>query len=84
MSKISFLALSLISTLCFAEKQLELTVDTQQQLAMLVSENDYVVLVEINEGKFTGACMVHNKVKGHGQSERQAKNLHSFLLYQPR
>ena len=65
MSKISFLALalSLISTLCFAEKQLELTVDTQEQLAMLVSENDYVVLVEINEGKFTGACMVHNKVK---------------------
>ena len=51
MSKISFLALSLISTLCFAEKQLELTVDTQEQLAMLVSENDKVKVMANLKGK---------------------------------
>ena len=48
---------------CFAEKQSELPEETQKQLAALVEANDYVAVVEINKGTFTGACMVHDKVK---------------------
>jgi hypothetical protein len=56
-------ALSLIPAFCFAEKQTELSEETQKQLADLVSANDYLAEVEINQGTFTGACMVHDKVK---------------------
>ena len=46
-----------------AEEKPELTEEARKQLAALVAANEYVALVEINEGEFTGACMVHNKVK---------------------
>ena len=63
MKRALLFALSLISAFCFAEKQAELSEETKKQLADLVAANDYVAGVEINNGKFTGACMVHNKVK---------------------
>ena len=63
MKKALLLALSLVPSFCLAEKQHELTEETQKQLAALLDANEYVAVVEINEGKFTGACMVHNKVK---------------------
>ena len=63
MSKFLFSVIFLFHTLCFAEKQSELSEETQKQLAALVAANDYVAVVEINKGTFTGACMVHDKVK---------------------
>ena len=46
-----------------ADEKPELTEDARKQLAALVAANEYVAVVEINEGEFTGACMVHDKVK---------------------
>ena len=63
MKRALLFALSLIPAFCFAEKQTELSEETQKQLADLVSANDYLVVVEINQGTFTGACMVHDKIK---------------------
>ena len=63
MSKFLFSVIFLFHALCFAEKQSELPEETQKQLATLVAANDYVAVVEINKGTFTGACMVHDKVK---------------------
>ena len=63
MSKFLFSVIFLFHALCFAEKKSELSEETQKQLADLVSANDYLAVVEINKGTFTGACMVHDKVK---------------------
>ena len=63
MKRALLFALSLIPAFCLAEKQTELSEESKKQLADLVSANDYLAVVEINNGKFTGACMVHNKVK---------------------
>ena len=57
------LALPLFPAFCFAEKQLGLSEDSKKQLAALFAANDYLAVVEINKGTFTGACMVHDKVK---------------------
>jgi len=46
-----------------ADEKAELSGETKKELEALVTANEYVALVEINEGEFTGACMVHNKVK---------------------
>ena len=46
-----------------ADEKPELTEVARKQLAALVAANEYVAVVEINEGEFTGACMVHDKVK---------------------
>ena len=56
-------ALSLIPPFCLAEIRPELSEESKKQLADLVSANDYLAVVEINQGTFTGACMVHDKVK---------------------
>ena len=63
MIRFLFSVIFLFHALCFAEKQSELSEETQKQLADLVSANDYLAEVEINQGTFTGACMVHDKVK---------------------
>ena len=63
MSKFLFSVIFLFHALCFAEKKSELSEETQKQLAALVAANDYVAVVEINKGTFTGACMVHDKVR---------------------
>ena len=63
MKRALLFALSLIPAFCLAEKQTELSEETQKQLADLVSANDYLAEVEINQGTFTGACMVHDKIK---------------------
>ena len=63
MKRALLFALSLIPAFCLADKQTELSEETQKQLADLVSANDYLAEVEINQGTFTGACMVHDKVK---------------------
>lgn len=63
MSKFLYVVIFLSHAFCFAEKQSELPEETQKQLAALVEANDYVAVVEINKGTFTGACMVHDKVK---------------------
>ena len=62
-SRFIFSVIFLSHAFCFAEKQYELPEETQKQLAALVAANDYVAVVEINKGTFTGACMVHDKVK---------------------
>ena len=62
-SRFLFLFIFLSNAFSFAEKQSELSEETQKQLAALVATNDYVAVVEINKGTFTGACMVHDKVK---------------------
>ena len=63
MKRALLFALSLIPAFCLAEKQTELSEESKKQLADLVSANDYLVVVEINQGTFTGASMVHDKVK---------------------
>ena len=63
MKRALLFALSLIPAFCLAEKQTELSEESKKQLADLVSANDYLAVVEINQGTFTGACMVHDKVK---------------------
>ena len=60
---ILLLALFLFPAFCFAEEQLGLSEDSKKQLAALFAANDYLAVVEINKGTFTGACMVHDKVK---------------------
>ena len=57
------LTLPLFPAFCFAEKQLGLSEDSKKQLAALFAANDYLAVVEINGGTFTGACMIHDKVK---------------------
>ena len=61
-SRFLFSVIFLSHAFCFAEKQSELSEETQKQLAALVAANDYVAVVEINKGAFTGACMVHESV----------------------
>ena len=63
MKRALLFALSLTPTFCLAEIRPELSEESQKQLADLVSANDYLAVVEINQGTFTGACMVHDKVK---------------------
>ena len=63
MKRALLFALSLIPAFCLAEKQTELSEESKKQLADLVSANDYLAVVEINQGTFTGACMVHDKIK---------------------
>ena len=63
MKRALLIALYLIPAFCFAEKQAELSEETKKQLATLIAANEYVAIVEINKGTFTGACMVHDKVK---------------------
>ena len=66
-SKFLFSVFFLFHAFCFAEKQSELSEETHKQLAALVAANDYVAVVEINKGTFTGACMVHDKVRVEAQ-----------------
>ena len=63
MKRALLFALSIVPTFCLAEKQAELSGESQKQLADMVAANDYVAVFEINKGIFTGACMVHDKVK---------------------
>ena len=62
-SKFLYVVIFLVHAFCFAEKEPEISEENQKQLAALVEANDYVAVVEINKGTFTGACMVHDKVK---------------------
>ena len=72
--------MSLISTFCFGETQDELTDDTRKQLAALVAANEYVAVVEINKGTFTGAYMVHDiKVVTHLKGKLVAAHLFSSI-----
>ena len=74
-------ALSLIPAFCLAEIRPELSEESKKQLADLVSANDYLVVVEINQGTFTGACMVHDKVKvvAHFKGRLRATSLFSSV-----
>ena len=63
MKRALLFALSLIPAFCLAEIRTELSEESKKQLADLVSANDYLAVVEINQGTFTGACMVHDKIK---------------------
>jgi hypothetical protein len=46
-----------------ADEKPKLSEETKKELEALVAANDYVAVIEINEGEFTGAVMVHDKVK---------------------
>ena len=74
-------ALSLIPAFCLAEIRPELSEESKKQLADLVSANDYLAVVEINQGTFTGACMVHDKVKvvAHFKGRLRATSLFSSV-----
>ncbi len=74
-------ALSLIPAFCLAEIRPELSEESKKQLADLVSANDYLAEVEINQGTFTGACMVHDKVKvvAHFKGRLRATSLFSSV-----
>ena len=66
MKRAFLFALSLIPAFCLAEKQTELSEESQKQLADLVSANDYLAVVEINQGTLINIgefCRVHDKVK---------------------
>ena len=60
-----------------------LTEDTKKQLATLVAKNDYAAVVEINEGKFTGAVMVHNRVKVMANLKGTLRTTHLFSNIDP-
>ena len=60
-----------------------LTEENKKQLATLVAKNDYVAVVEINEGKFTGAVMVHNKVKVIANLKGTLRTTHIFSDINP-
>jgi len=62
---IFYSAIMMVALACplSADDKPELTEEVRNRLAALVAANEYVALVEINEGEFTGACMVHDKVK---------------------
>ena len=66
MKRAFLFALSLIPAFCLAEKQTELSEESKKQLADLVSANDYLAVVEINQGTLINIgefCRVHDKVK---------------------
>lgn len=64
-----------------AEEKSELIEETKKELAALVGANEYVAVVEINEGAFTGAVMVHDKVKvmAHLKGELKTTALFSSI-----
>ena len=81
MKRALLFALSLIPAFCLAEIRPELSEESKKQLADLVSANDYLAVVEINQGTFTGACMVHDKVKvvAHFKGRLRATSLFSSV-----
>ena len=81
MKRALLFALSLIPAFCLAEIRTELSEESKKQLADLVSANDYLAVVEINQGTFTGACMVHDKVKvvAHFKGRLRATSLFSSV-----
>ena len=84
MKKALLFALSLVPAFCLAEKQTELSEESKKQLADLVSANDYLALVEINQGTLTNIgkfCRVHDKVKAvaHLKGRLRATSLFSSV-----
>ena len=77
-------ALSLTHAFCFAEIRPELSEESKKQLADLVSANDYLAVVEINQGTLTNIgkfCRVHDKVKAvaHLKGRLRATSLFSSV-----
>ena len=77
-------ALSLIPAFCLAEIRPELSEESKKQLADLVSANDYLAVVEINQGTLTNIgkfCRVHDKVKAvaHLKGRLRATSLFSSV-----
>ena len=84
MKRALLFALSLIPAFCLAEKQTELSEESKKQLADLVSANDYLAVVEINQGTLTNIgkfCRVHDKVKvvAHLKGRLRATDLFSSV-----
>ena len=84
MKRALLFALSLIPAFCLAEKQTELSEESKKQLADLVSANDYLAVVEINQGTLTNIgkfCRVHDKVKAvaHLKGRLRATSLFSSV-----
>jgi hypothetical protein len=76
-------AIIMVASACplSADEKPELTEETKKELAALVAANEYVAVVEINEGEFTGAVMVHDKVKvmAHLKGKLETTNLFSSI-----
>ena len=66
-----------------AEEKPELNEETKKELAALLGANEYVAVVEINEGEFTGAVMVHNKVKVMASLKGKLATTHLFSSINP-
>ena len=84
MKRALLFALSLVPAFCLAEKQTELSEESKKQLADLVSANDYLAVVEINQGTLTNIgkfCRVHDKVKAvaHLKGRLRATSLFSSV-----
>ena len=73
-------AIIMAASACFlsAGEKPELTEETKKELAALVAANEYVAVVEINEGEFTGAVMVHDKVKVMANLKGKLGTTHLF------
>ena len=84
MKRALLFALSLIPAFCLAEIRPELSEESKKQLADLVSANDYLAVVEINQGTLTNIgkfCRVHDKVKAvaHLKGRLRATSLFSSV-----
>ena len=66
-----------------ADEKPELNEETKKELAALLGANEYVAVVEINEGEFTGAVMVHNKVKVIANLKGTLRTTHIFSDIKP-
>ena len=87
MKRALLFALSLVPAFCLAEKQTELSEESKKQLADLVSANDYLAVVEINQGTLTNIgkfCRVHDKVKVVAHLKGRLRATFSFLFGQRR
>ena len=66
-----------------ADEKPELNEETKKELAALVAANEYVAVVEVNEGEFTGAVMVHDKVKVMANLKGKLATTHLFSSINP-
>ena len=73
-------AIMMVASTCplSADEKPELNEETKKELAALVAANEYVAVVEINEGEFTGAVMVHDKVKVMANLKGKLGTTHLF------
>jgi len=78
-------AIIMVASACplSADEKPELTEDAKKELTTLVAANEYVAIVQINEGEFTGAVMVHDKVKVMANLKGKLETTNLFSSIKP-